>query len=333
MDDVADPQHAPAPDARPGTPFGDFTAAVREVLAHLHRRHGMGLWLFTRTLAGDQYVLHAEDHEYGVAAGEVFDWSESLCARMVSGRAPQAAPRTADERHYAAAPAMDRLRINAYLGVPLHTSDGELFGTLCAIDPEPTGELDDALAEATVLGRLLVTLLERDLELDVLRRRAEQLADEARTDPLCGVGNRRALEEALAAADARFERYGEPVTIVAIDLDRFKDVNDRDGHATGDELLRRTAEVLRSSVRDVDHVARSGGDEFTVLLTRVDERHADLLLDRLRAALVEIGVAASMGAASRGPRRTMAEACELADRRMYADKRSRHAGRGRLSTR
>lgn len=108
---------------------------------------------------------------------------------------------------------------------------------------------------------------------DVSTRKAtEARADEmARLDPLTGLPNRLMLRERLAEAVARLERTGEAFTVLLVDLDRFKPVNDTLGHPIGDALLEKVADRLRSTVRPTDTVARIGGDEFVILQTGVRE--------------------------------------------------------------
>jgi diguanylate cyclase (GGDEF)-like protein len=116
----------------------------------------------------------------------------------------------------------------------------------------------------------------------------EQLHSAATTDPLTGLYNRRALEERLGAEISRSLRHQLHTSILLLDLDRFKIINDTLGHAAGDRLLVLVAQVLRQQCRTLDVVGRLGGDEFLVILpmTRPDE--AQVFVDRFRRSLLEL---------------------------------------------
>ena len=117
---------------------------------------------------------------------------------------------------------------------------------------------------------------------------ADQLAAQALTDPLTGVGNLRLLERTLAYELARHARSGEALSVVVLDLDDFKKVNDTLGHPVGDQLLREVGEVLRTTVRAQDTVARQGGDEFCVVAPATDRAEARVLADRIKQALCSL---------------------------------------------
>src|SRR5262245_7916822 len=121
-----------------------------------------------------------------------------------------------------------------------------------------------------------------------LGRMITLLRDQAWIDPLTGLKNRAALDDALDSAAAAFERVGQPAALLLLDLDHFKQVNDEHGHGIGDELLRGVGAAIRISCRPYDTAARFGGDEFAVLYTQADPagaRHAaERLLDAVRKA-------------------------------------------------
>lgn len=310
----------------PLPPFADFDEACAAVLEYLRERFGLGLWMVTRTVGDEWLVLRAtESDDYDIAAGTVLPWSDSLCSRMMSGAGPAAAPDTGEVPAYARAPVTEAFGIGAYLGVPIHLPDGELFGTLCAIDPTPSDhDLAHELPAVRMYARLLSTILARELETQQEARRAQLAEDDAMHDALTGLVNRRGWDTALSDEEARCVRYGAPAAVLSIDVDGLKEINDVDGHGAGDDLLRRAATVLRSSVRQHDTVARLGGDEFGVLLPECPGGEAVQLAARVRERLVIAGVTASVGCATRPSQDGgLLAAYERADARMYKAKRSR----------
>ncbi len=134
---------------------------------------------------------------------------------------------------------------------------------------------------ATRLGFFLLTSALVARLRDVLVRETAL----SRTDSLTGLANGRAFGEIASAELVRSARYGHWVTVACIDLDDFKLVNDRFGHAAGDRALRAVAEELARGVRRTDYAARIGGDEFVILLPETDADVARSVLDRLRASL------------------------------------------------
>ena len=316
----------PAAPALPVPAFDSFASASRAVLEHLQAQFPMGLWMVTRTSGDDWIVLDAADERYGVGAGDLFRWSDSFCSRMVVGDGPTVAPDAEAVPAYAEAPIGRQVNIGAYVGVPLALADGELFGTLCAIDPDRQGDaLTGAGDQAALLGKLLSTILDRELAADRQARQAEVSRRQAEVDALTGLPNRRAWESALEAEEVRCRRYGVPAAVCFVDLDGFKEINDRGGHEAGDEQLRVAARVLAETARSGDVVARVGGDEFAVLLLEADQDQAAAATERFDRALADAGVPGSVGAARRPARGTLADAVAEADAAMYATKRSRQA--------
>lgn len=154
----------------------------------------------------------------------------------------------------------------------------------------------------------------------------------ADTDALTGIFNRRRFEQEVQRQIRESRRFGDPVTLVVIDLDEFKMINDRYGHQTGDAVLCAVGQALRHAVRETDVIGRIGGDEFAALLTRATPAGADRVIANFLAALGEkmpdiVGgadVQASVGAATGvGPDLDYEALLSTADRRMYAGKNGR----------
>lgn len=127
--------------------------------------------------------------------------------------------------------------------------------------------LSDAEALVAEIGRLRAQIAS-------LEDRVSQLDRLAHRDPLVDLPNRRSFVASLEALIARVDRYGDQAAMLFVDLDGLKRINDRFGHAAGDQALIHVAQMLIASVRKSDYVARIGGDEFGVLLERIDERGA-----------------------------------------------------------
>jgi len=223
-------------------------------------------------------------------------------------------------------------QIGAYLSSPLTLDGTSLYGTVCAVDPlaQPTAAAGTAELVDLVdrQARLISTVLGAEQRVDQTRPRAERAEAEALMDPLTGLVNRRGWELLLDREEQRCRRYGALASVLIIDLDGLKAVNDTAGHAAGDTMLRTAADVLRDAVRSADIVARLGGDEFAVLSVETDLPAAHTERARLRDLLAAAGVPASVGAATRDPQGGLAAAVGHADSDMYRAKDRRpHANR------
>lgn len=175
-------------------------------------------------------------------------------------------------------------------------------------------------------------LLELELELTSARRQLATLEHLAFTDPLTGLHNRRYLDERLAQELSRAQRQAHGrFGVLALDLDRFKQVNDTLGHASGDAVLRAVGQHLRASLRSHDVVCRTGGDEFVVVLPEAGQVECAVARSRVVRGLPGLAapgierVGLAIGwAAWPIDGRTAAELLATADERMYLDKQ-RHA--------
>lgn len=182
---------------------------------------------------------------------------------------------TADPRFQANPLVTGAPDIRAYLGMPLVNPEGHALGSLCVID-RVSRSYDPATVETMqTLARAVSVNLE-------LRRTLLRTRKAALTDSLTGLPNRRAVMDVLTTVAAT----ANPVAVIAVDLDHFKEVNDGEGHAAGDALLQAAADRLRKTVRPADLVGRMGGDEFVVLLAGVTDREVVArVAQRVSAAL------------------------------------------------
>ena len=190
---------------------------------------------------------------------------------------------------------------------------------------------------AELRARVASALRVKELQ-DALRERAADLERLGRTDGLTGLHNRRYGDEQLRASLAWARRHHEPLAVLLVDVDRFKAVNDRHGHAGGDAVLRAVAERLRGTARAEDVVARWGGEEFLVVSREAEPERAGLLAERMRTTVstspveaddlsvpvtVSVGVVAGLVGAATTAEDLLAEA----DRNLY---RAKAEGRDRV---
>lgn len=162
------------------------------------------------------------------------------------------------------------------------------------------------------------------------------LRQQACTDPLTQLQNRRFAMEVAQHEAAVFERGGRPLALVLGDIDHFKRINDLHGHETGDTALKAVAQALREGVREVDHVARWGGEEFLMLLPSTDEEEALRVSERVREAIAQIDlvhqhqlvpISITLGVSLLSPGETIEQALARADQALYKGKT---AGRNRV---
>jgi diguanylate cyclase (GGDEF)-like protein len=139
-------------------------------------------------------------------------------------------------------------------------------------------------ADAEIQARSAAMLRIKSLQ-DQLRSAKGQLEKLSVTDGLTGLYNHRHFEERLTEEFRRAQRYADPVSLVMLDLDHFKDVNDRFGHPFGDRVLRETAQLLAASIRDPDICARYGGEEFAIILPKTHLQGALSLAERIYRAM------------------------------------------------
>lgn len=218
--------------------------------------------------------------------------------------------------------------LHSFLGLPVRFN-GKVVGMI-ALGNRPEG-FDTELVQ--LLEPLAMTLgaLIHARDLDLARQRAEaELQRRATTDELTGLANRRTFLESAATAMARSARDGTPLALAVVDLDHFKRVNDTHGHGAGDAVLQRFSRLAEGSVREVDLVARLGGEEFAVLMHDCTVAGAAVPLHRLRIALQdsrvaypggEVSVTMSAGVAAwNGPGMDIRDWLAASDRALYAAK-------------
>lgn len=217
--------------------------------------------------------------------------------------------------------------VRFYAGAPLVTPEGLALGTICIVDHQPRRLTDTERSALQALSRQVVTQLE-------LRKAVAGLEVESLTDALTSLWNRRALDRRLSEEWNRHARNGGAMSLLLIDLDRFKGINDDFGHQAGDDVLVQAAQLIRRTVRISDIVARMGGEEFVVLLPDSDAAAAMAVAEKVRAAFegahwAHRAMTASIGVTSMRPDKSSSAHALIsrADHALYAAKA---AGRNRV---
>jgi diguanylate cyclase (GGDEF)-like protein len=158
---------------------------------------------------------------------------------------------------------------------------------------------------------------------DQLREAEHRLKTLAETDPLTGCFNRRVFRDLVD--DLRRGDGSREGTVVMLDMDGLKKINDREGHAAGDAAIRAMADAIRAKTRNTDLAVRWGGDEFLVVLPGLSVAEGSARRDQITAGIADVGLSASTGVAAYGDAIDMMDAVETADASMYAVKAQRRA--------
>lgn len=175
-----------------------------------------------------------------------------------------------------------------YLGFPLLWPDKEPFGTICVVSIQPREYREEERKLLYHFSRIIEAHLELIFEKNNLEDSNEDLEILASTDSLTQILNRRAFADKARSELERARRYGNKICLLMIDIDRFKNFNDRYGHDIGDRVLYRFACETRKMIRDSDIFARIGGEEFAILMPETNEDDAFLFAERLRNHVAEL---------------------------------------------
>ena len=255
-----------------------------------------------------------------------------------------------DERFSGSTLVIDNPHIRFYAGAPLVTPEGFSLGALCVIDTTPREITPEQTAALESLARTVSAHLEQrrhitDLERYILEKDAQVEAledyqreleeastryrEESLIDPVTGGPNRRACELHLADEHERAIRYETHYSLLMLDLDNFKDVNDLHGHSEGDTVLAMACRILQTSLRPSDFLGRLGGDEFVAILPHTDPEGARIIAERMRRGIYTASwttafpVTVSIGIAYwKGGKKPARDVLARADEALYLSKNS-----------
>ena len=297
-------------------------SVIRDQLEGLSRRVPLQVWMVTAVKDDEWKVVYAHKRSYPVVEGQVFNWQDSFCCRMMANEGPQFASNAADCEAYRNSPIAKIIPITIYVGIPIYGDGNRFFGTLCGLDPLPAVagiRSSEALIRRTadIIGKLL----SMEHKLAKMDLRIKSVKGIAWRDEMTGLLNRRGWNRIVGKTDPAAETRVHAVLI--LDLDKLKSVNDEHGHAAGDKLIMDAANILAQSMRGEDIVARLGGDEFGILLQDVYPRQVDDIVQRIGDELAAAKIAATIGFASSPPHASIADATEEADQMLIEEKKQR----------
>jgi diguanylate cyclase (GGDEF)-like protein len=262
---------------------------------------------------------------YGSSRSVHMSWQAALCTLLVASGIVALDP-SGPLFDRGLAGRFARRTLPAVIGIPVAA------GALCTAAARAGSWPFSTAAWVTTLAAVAGSAAVVAMAARRLKEDDQRLTELAIRDPLTGAYNRRHFVAEAQKASARSRRYEEGGAIAVVDLDRFKEINDRWGHAAGDEALVRVYRALRSRLRSSDVLGRIGGDEFAALILHVDPLAAARVADELRAAVAGVRaeltaegrrnrLAASVGVATLDPKEDVDALIDLADRRMYDEKR------------
>ena len=287
-----------------------FERSTRPLLELVQRLTGLETSFVTRTdwtAQTQEVVLASNTSVLEVTEGSVLDWSDSMCRRvLLSGQ-----DHTADVRtDFPGSRGGELLGMRSFFTVPILAGEVTV-GTLCGASRNKVELSAESMTHMRLIAESLAFQMVSQLEHQRDRQRAEHAETLAMTDSLTGLANHRAFRIRLEEELARSGRHKSPISLLAIDIDSFKSVNDTYGHAGGNDVLCALADVLRTAARAEDVPARLGGDEFAVLLPHTDAAGAAALAARVAKdfrrttrdldlpATVSVGVSSSLATARR----------------------------------
>ncbi len=309
----------------PVLPFTDFSSASKAAVRYLRELTRYELCAVTRIDGSEILFLNVNESNYKIKPGDRLSLENTMCSKVLVEQLPKYIANTSGSLSAEKMSAIGlTLKVGAHIGVPLVMADRSLFGTICALNPRPMPELSPLqIGAIELIAMMLSTILSLELQSLDQRRSYERAKMESESDELTSLLNRRGWDRALQEEEILCAQYGFSASVMVIDLDNLKVVNDTHGHKAGDDLIRNAAEIIEQTCRSDDVVARTGGDEFAVLTKGISEEGLRAFARRIRIALMVAGVSASVGTSTRTLAKSLTDAWTEADEAMYVSKRSK----------
>jgi diguanylate cyclase (GGDEF)-like protein len=267
-----------------------FDAQVKELLSMGLERFNLDIGILSKIENG-MYMVEQCVVPEGVelASGVKFEFDITYCHITCEANAPVAIENIGQHDIYASHPAYQSFGLESYIGMPIKI-DGELYGTLNFSSPDPY-ERSFKDVDIDVLQLMAswieVELVRRRQEKDLLQLN-EELVRKAYQDSLTELPNRRAMFKHLNKELNRVYRSNGCATLVVIDIDFFKSINDKYGHQKGDDVLVDVSHAIAKTKRNYDYIARFGGEEFLLWLPDVTHKIATEVCERIRKNIAKL---------------------------------------------
>ncbi|MCL6416802.1 sensor domain-containing diguanylate cyclase [Aestuariirhabdus sp. Z084] len=223
--------------------------------------------------------------------GDSFNFDSTYCHITCLAQGPVSIEHVGADDKYASHPAYKAFGLESYIGVPIRLN-GELYGTLNFSSPTPYPrkfqDIDiDALQLMASWVESELVRREQEAQLRALNKKLKLLAN---YDSLTQIPNRRGMYKSLQKSMKQLSRKNGEGTLAMIDIDHFKQLNDRYGHQTGDEALVATAQMITDSLRDYDYLARFGGEEFLLWLPDTSQEGCTVVCQRIMNSIARITI-------------------------------------------
>lgn len=305
-------------------PFSGFRQATTELLDILQTRHPVDQWTVIRLEGERVSVLDVRGANPFTMVGTVRHYHETIMSKICANKIGMMTGEILEDSPAADIAIVQKYGIKAYIGAPLLSTQRQPIGMLVGLSTTPRPDFTKHnLGVVMISARILSTFLENELRSVESARRLERAEHESLKDELTQLYNRRGWERFIEKEDIRSRRYGTSTGVIMIDVDNLKLVNDTQGHAAGDRLLKKVARQLEASIRTSDVIARVGGDEFGILAIGASPEELEGLRNRMQKQFNKINLPVSVGCCAGHPQQPLHQTINTADGRMYDDKRKR----------
>lgn len=265
------------------TPYENFRQASSALLEVLAQTFEMGLWVVARTNGDSWTVLAKHGDAYPLVLGDSLRWSDSVCSRMVKPGAPHVVPDLSAVPDFASAPFAKRFGVGSYIGLPIVLGNGEIFGTLCAIDP---GVRDESFRQVerccSTAARMLSTIIAYESQRLDYQRAADRMLVAPELDAATGLYNRRAYQQCAAFENDYARGFGSSVGIVVVDLKPEIAFQRKSGVDRMTGALRHLGLEILQGLRPLDLAARPSKDQIVVLMPNSDSSYTKWFAEHVK---------------------------------------------------